>query len=128
MRDNSSYLYSIRQEKIEESVEWLLQESKQFQFDAVAVRGTSGIVAGAILAYELGKVLCVVRKPATEKSHAYSKKVECLGTLKEKFRYIIVDDMRGTGQTCRDIEDALREEDGVKVGILLYHYKFVEKV
>jgi adenine/guanine phosphoribosyltransferase-like PRPP-binding protein len=124
-RGCSSYLNSLKQESIRGSVKWLIKTLKCREFDAVAVRGTSGLVAGSIVAFAMKKVLCVVRK-TTEKSHADTGRiVEIFGTLPTSFRYVIIDDMRATGVTCIAINEAMKEVGGELVYELFYSGRYV---
>jgi hypothetical protein len=99
MSYNSAFLSGDR---INTATEWTkhLIDKNDLKFDAIAVRGISGMIIGAPLAANLGKPLIVVRKPS-EKSHGEPVEVPTL--LPGKFRYIIIDDMIASGETVRSI-------------------------
>jgi adenine/guanine phosphoribosyltransferase-like PRPP-binding protein len=69
----------------------------KYEYDAIAVRGVSGLLLGPALAIATGKSLIVVRKE--ESAHA---KTGVEGDIAAR-RYIIVDDFVDTGETCRTI-------------------------
>ena len=81
-----------------------LKALKTFEFDALACRGVSGLIAAPILAMKLRKNLLIVRK-ADEGSHH----TRCYGAGrlvqgdKAAKRYIIVDDFVSTGETAKTI-------------------------
>ena len=87
-----------------------LKALKTFEFDALACRGVSGLIAAPILAMKLRKNLLIVRK-ADEGSHH----TRCYGAGrlvqgdKAAKRYIIVDDLISTGSTVRAILTAVQE-------------------
>lgn len=92
------------------------------EFDCIAVRGTSGMLIGPTLAYDLNKRLCVVRK-RLQNSHAET----LLETNMHRFdRYIIVDDLIDTGATFREMNGAiLREYPGaIPTAFYLYNTDF----
>jgi hypoxanthine phosphoribosyltransferase len=94
-----------------------IKESR-VEFDAIAVRGNSGVLFGSVLAYELKKPLILVRK---DSSHSMYN-VE--GELNAK-TYLIVDDFTATGNTVRTIIDEIEKfNHAVPVG--LYQYKYPE--
>lgn len=122
---NSGYLNSLRLEAMPLTLRWLREKLTPMTFDAIAVRGTSGLVAGSIIAFDLGKVLCVIRK-VSEKSHAGGKVVEVLGELPDTFTYVIVDDLIGGGGTGRAIQEAMKNEGGTWLGSYYYHSKITK--
>ena len=73
-------------------------------FDAIAVRGTSGLIIGPIVAHLMDKYLIVVRK-TKENSHA-SNLVECPNI--RAGRYIIIDDCIASGNTVNAIVDEVK--------------------
>lgn len=82
----------------------ILKESKillkNVKYDAIAVRGVSGMLFGPLLAYLLKKELIVVRKPkTTEDSHAVYQAESRI----DEGIYIIVDDLMATGHTISSI-------------------------
>lgn len=85
---------------------------KNVQFDAVAVRGVSGMAMGFSIADALGKDIVVVRKG--ENRHSYFN-VEYPERVKT---YVIVDDFIDGGSTVRAITEAM--PDRKCVGIYLY--------
>lgn len=73
-------------------------------FEAIAVRGTSGMLFGPLLAHMTRKRLSVIRKP-NESAHT-SRTLE--GVV-EASRYVIVDDFVSTGQTVSKIVAGMAE-------------------
>jgi adenine/guanine phosphoribosyltransferase-like PRPP-binding protein len=60
----ASHLYdALTPESLRERVDWAKLVLAKYDYDAIAVRGVSGLVYGTALAYALGKNLVVVRKP-----------------------------------------------------------------
>jgi adenine/guanine phosphoribosyltransferase-like PRPP-binding protein len=90
---------------------------RNLKFDAIAVRGISGMLVGSPLAAATESQLIIVRKD-TEKTHSDSK-VEGWG---RKQNILIVDDFIETGETIDQIYESIMEKcDSPKiVGILLY--------
>jgi adenine/guanine phosphoribosyltransferase-like PRPP-binding protein len=89
------------------------------EFDAIAVRGTSGLIIGSILSYLLRKSLVVVRKPyAVESSHKVYD-VEC--PIKNG-SYLIVDDQIATGTTVKAMQKAINEYTTLKFSGYIYTY------
>lgn len=87
------------------------------QCEAIAVRGTSGLLVGPEVAQRLGKPLAVVRK-AGETHHTF-RNVEC---CVPHDRYFIVDDHISTGSTIKTIvEDMARSIQATKpLAVFLY--------
>lgn len=81
-----------------------LKALRTLEFDALACRGVSGLIAAPILALELNKNLLIVRK-SDERSHHNS----CYGDGrlvqgdKAAKRYVIVDDFVSSGETAKTI-------------------------
>ena len=103
----SSYLCkafgSELQTTIKEAIKILKPHLKEF--DAIAVRGNSGVIVGSVVAYLLKKPLIVVRKPkGLEDSHA-SFHVE---SLIETGSYLIFDDQVAGGSTVRTIQKDIK--------------------
>lgn len=92
---HSDYLSKVFvKERRNEAISKMVETLKDLDFDAIAVRGVSGITMGSILAHVLNKELVVVRK-LEEDSHA-SYNAE---TPKEFSKYIVVDDFTCSGET-----------------------------
>jgi orotate phosphoribosyltransferase len=68
---------------------------KNLNFDAIAGIPTGGLIWASLIAYELSKPLCYVRKE--EKGHGTSKIVE--GDLNKESKIIIIDDVATTGSS-----------------------------
>ena len=85
---------------------------RKLEFDFVAVKGISGLTIGPVVAYLLGKGLCVINSEDTPSPH---RKLECIvlrpgsGTQ----RYIIVDDFVDSGRTVKYIKDMLYDMEHV---------------
>lgn len=78
---------------------------RHHQFDAIAVRGVSGMLIGPIVAYLLRKQLIIVRKPKEEEStHAYQH-VECNLT---QGTYVVLDDFVSSGATVKAIVEQMK--------------------
>ena len=88
---------------------------KQFDYDAIACRGVSGLLIAPIMAVRLKKSLLVVRKPH-ENNHS-SQMVEGDAAAK---RYIILDDFTCSGETAKAIKRAIDEfaPEAVCLGVL----------
>lgn len=76
------------------------------RFDSIAVRGISGLLIGAPVSLQLGKVLVVIRKE--DGSHS-SRPVEQMGRMGH--RVLFLDDFVSTGDTRAAVLDAIGEED-----------------
>jgi orotate phosphoribosyltransferase len=105
------------------SAKKVIKKKIGMKFDTIAVTGVSGLVFGTVLAHELKKNLCVVRKQDGSHSHL---KVE--SGQSGQGRYIIVDDLIESGNTIRRINSEIQSSDGkdcpnpsVCVGIYLYN-------
>lgn len=85
---------------------------KKYDYDAIAVRGVSGLLLGPTLAMKCRKSLIVVRKPDED---CHSSNV-CEGDRGTK-RYVIVDDFVDTGSTVTAIMRAVKEWQVKKHGI-----------
>lgn len=120
MPKHSSYLSKITRSALPGTVKWLVQEARVLKFDAIAVRGCSGIVPGTIVAYLLRKPLIIVRKGETSHSDVGPAGAEILcDSLPLKFTYVVIDDTRATGATIKAIRTALSTK-GTYLGTLLY--------
>jgi orotate phosphoribosyltransferase len=120
MAVKSGYLHSVLDPKLlpkTARVATKFLKTKKDSFDAIAIRGVSGVMLGAILSVRLNKPLLVVRK--AEQSHSnYDVEGE-----KDFGRYIIVDDTICSGHTVNTIVDNIKDfnEKGRLEGILLYN-------
>jgi hypoxanthine phosphoribosyltransferase len=98
---NSCFLDLHR--KVKETVTKLLPcESR---FEAIAVRGTSGLLVGPMVASILDKPWCIIRKPG-DGTHSDHKVVEGWTGFKT---YLIIDDLIATGGTIRLIQKTLAD-------------------
>ena len=79
------------------------------RFDAIAVRGISGLLVGVPLALRLDKQLIVVRKPKDDTHSPYMVEGYAAGE-----RYLIVDDFVSTGATVKEIQKALKTDENFK--------------
>lgn len=81
------------------------------KFDAIAVRGVSGLIIGAPLAYLLNKPLIVVRKPYEVKdgnSHSLIL-VESNYSDTSRFSWIFLDDCIGGGSTRKFVKEGVEK-------------------
>ena len=69
------------------------------EFDVIVCTGVSGLLMGPSIADAINKPFCVIRKDG-DSTHS-STKIE--GYIKDKTRYIIVDDFMETGTTIENI-------------------------
>jgi adenine/guanine phosphoribosyltransferase-like PRPP-binding protein len=85
-----------------------LKTLKEYEdtFDAIAIRGTSGLLFGPPLTMMLKKSLIVVRKPKAQESSHSSHEVE---TNLTKGTYLIVDDCIGGGSTIKAIGSGIKK-------------------
>ena len=92
---------------------------KQIDFDTIVVRGVSGLIIGPIVAYIMGKKLCVIRKKE-ENSHAHHD-VEYETVIG---RYVILDDLMASGKTVevilKEIGQTSASIGATWVGLYLY--------
>lgn len=118
---HSNYLRHITNETIHDTVKWLVKTIRSrpngLNYDAIAVRGFSGTIPGAIVAYLLKKPLIFVRKTTSGGSHG--RGVEILGAITNPYTYIWIDDQISSGGTKRSLQGALTQ--GKCVGELLYN-------
>ncbi len=93
------------------SLDRSIMETKKFlrsirhDFDAIVVRGMSGVTVGAILAYQWKKQLVIVRKES-DTTHGVPIEGKNLVDL-HSVRYIILDDFTSSGTTMREMLTAL---------------------
>jgi adenine/guanine phosphoribosyltransferase-like PRPP-binding protein len=84
-------------------------DKKELDLKAIAVRGMSGCLIAGLISVLTDLPIILVRKPK-EESHSYMN-VEYIESLNAfSASYCIVDDLIGSGNTCRLIEDAVRKE------------------
>ena len=93
---------SFDKKKRKEIVARVVKELRDVDFDALAVRGVSGLILAPIVAYLLDKYVIVVRKPSVN-SHA-SESVESPITAG---KYVIFDDFVSSGATARAIKEEI---------------------
>jgi adenine/guanine phosphoribosyltransferase-like PRPP-binding protein len=116
----ASYLTTMmdpatRDAKVRQTIEFL----QRHEFDALAVRGLSGLIIAPIVADRMNKTLLIVRKPK-DTNHSY-RKVE--GDYGAK-RYIILDDLVSSGDTVRAIEAAIRKDVPTALCLGVYQYLY----
>jgi adenine/guanine phosphoribosyltransferase-like PRPP-binding protein len=98
-------------------------------FDAIIVRGISGIVVGAPVALIMGKTLVVVRKE-DESSHDQTGNVIGKGDLNATSRLLFLDDLISSGSTRRECERAIapveheNEEYNEEFGRVVAYYVY----
>jgi hypothetical protein len=125
--DYLTYCFRDLDARVERSVMRLKPDAERFE--AIVVRGMSGLIVGPMVASRLKKPWCVVRKPG-EGTHSDHKAVEGWHNFRS---YIIVDDLIASGGTVRLIQKTIREsalaslnkwERGVPecVGYYLYNH------
>lgn len=100
-----------------------IHQSK-IDFDTIAVTGISGITVGLPASLRLNKQITIIRKEG-EKNHSWHKYEGLYG----EFRYIIVDDGIGSGNTVKSIGEVLRNEsrenNPILKGIFLYNQQAI---
>lgn len=75
-------------------------------FDAIAIRGMSGLIIGGVVSVMTKLPLIAVRK--RESTHSAYEDVEYSSELsEEEFDYCIIDDLVATGKTIRTIADVV---------------------
>jgi len=109
----------LKGKQISKAVATAEKRLQGIQFDAIAVRGNSGLLIGAPLAAHLNKNIMIVRKKG-ERSHSM-RDVE--GWQHARQRVLLVDDFIETGSTLkymyRKIMDYCVEPE--VVGVYLYN-------
>lgn len=91
------------------------------KYDAIVVRGMSGVLVGVPAALRLRKHLMVVRKPG-ESTHDNRRIIN----YSPGKRWIFLDDFTNTGETLKRCQEAMSDEGtwgggaGVYVGAYLY--------
>jgi len=91
----------VYREIVKESISLI----KHLSFDAIAGIPTGGLIWASLIAYELSKPLCYVRKE--EKGHGTSKILE--GDLNKGSKVIIIDDVATTGSSILYAAEKLME-------------------
>jgi hypothetical protein len=91
------------------------------RFDALVVRGVSGVAVGAPVSIRLGVPLLVVRKPGETKHCGLD--VIGLHVMDPRFRWIHLDDFSDTGATERECQWSVRQThpSAQQVGSFFYH-------
>lgn len=95
----------IQVDKLRETVAKACRVLANYEYDAIAARGVSGLLILPALALAVNKTMIVVRKSKNETSHSFNL-VE--GDQAAR-RYIIADDLVDTGATAKAITEAIRE-------------------
>lgn len=90
--------------KREEIIKKCVKELRGYEFDALAVRGVSGLIVGPVVAYLLKKHVIVVRKPNNVESSHASQTIE---SPINSGVFIIFDDFVGSGRTAVAILEAV---------------------
>mgnify|MGYP000376143178 CR=1 FL=1 len=105
------------------SLKWLVAKlvrmlkKKEFadKFDGIAISGYSMSLLSPIVAYKLGKDVCVVPKAAERRNSSW----EAEG--KHSMRWLVIDDLVSSGSTLKRIDNAVKTIDGEIVGVILWH-------
>jgi adenine/guanine phosphoribosyltransferase-like PRPP-binding protein len=96
---------------------------RKLKFDAIVVTGLSGAGVGFPVSYKTGLPVIYIRK---SRVYTHGEDIEgIVGNLKNKrlLKYIILDDLIGTGKTVKKIMRKMQKEIRSEcVGILLYCY------
>jgi adenine/guanine phosphoribosyltransferase-like PRPP-binding protein len=108
MSRHSSYLSHIfgSVNELENTVAYTVKQASKKRFDAIAVRGVSGITIGSIVAYAMKKPLVVVRKPK-DGSHGECK---AEGLPNGPCTYLVIDDFISSGHTVASIVQEIHDE------------------
>lgn len=81
-------------------------------FDAILVRGMSGVAGGSLIAYMLDKPLCILRKQSDTQTHG--GRFECPSGYYDKVdRLLFVDDFCSTGKTVESVIEDLKAHDAM---------------
>jgi adenine/guanine phosphoribosyltransferase-like PRPP-binding protein len=116
----SSYLHAaLDPKKFPKTIRRMTKflKARQHEFDAIAVRGVSGVLVGGPLSLRLRKPLIVVRKKEDNSHSCYRIEGDKTAT-----RYVIIDDLIASGRTVKHIIDGMKDFNGGRlVGILLYN-------
>jgi adenine/guanine phosphoribosyltransferase-like PRPP-binding protein len=98
-----------------------LDQLAKLKFDAIAVRGLSGVSFGSIIADRLDCDLVVVRKEEDMQLHTSHANRQVEGPTGE-FSYVIIDDFVASGGTLRQIRDRMwySRPNAKCVGVYLY--------
>lgn len=119
----AGHLYaSLSPDTRRETVKQVIRCLSPLDFDAIAIRGLSGLLIAPIVAMEMNKTLLVVRKP-DEKCHS-SKRIE--GDYNTR-RYVILDDFISSGSTVYAIYDEIKERLPSAHCIGVFEYNLVSE-
>lgn len=86
------------------------------RFDSIAVQGLSGVTVGLLAARQIGKPLCIVRKPG-ESSHSGDSTVNAQHMGE---RALFLDDFISGGDTRDRVKSAVEANGATLVGSLEY--------
>lgn len=105
----------LEKDRIKYAVPRICAVLRKHRFESIAVQGMSGATIGSIVAYELGKTICLVRK-MNDPSHGVDHHrllhptasffVE--GDVAVK-RYVILDDFISSGDTVLNIIESMKD-------------------
>lgn len=94
--------------------------ARQDEFEAIVVRGTSGLLIGPTVALRLRKPLLVARKQ-NDNSHAngvlHEQLINC---MRVSMRTLFFDDLRSSGKTEREVGELVREAGGEITHVFMY--------
>lgn len=100
-------------------------EAEKLDFDAIAVRGTSGLLVGPMIAAMMNKSLVVVRKPNDGSHSGYEVEGASVASSahSEPLRYIIVDDLVCSGSTVQTIVNGvMQHNEGRALCVAMFTY------
>ena len=105
------------------SLKWLVEKlvrmlkNKKFadKFDGIAVSGYSMSLLSPIVAYKLGKDVCVVPKDNERRNSGWKAEG------KHSMRWLVIDDLVCSGRTLERINHAVKDIDGEIAGVILWH-------
>lgn len=97
---------SFDKEKRRKIAKRVVKELKNVEFDALAVRGVSGLIMAPIIAYLLNKHVIVVRKPKSEEHSHANVLVE---SPIDSGTYIVFDDFVSCGTTAHTIMNEIKK-------------------
>jgi adenine/guanine phosphoribosyltransferase-like PRPP-binding protein len=123
--DHVSHLKVLRNDEWLENVEKCVAGLKPIseQFDAIAVRGLSGLLLVSAVAAKLDKTVIVVRKRQEVQNRDCHSHNFCEGDRGAR-TYIILDDFIDTGATAQAIAEEIREwaPQAKPVGVFRYYW------
>jgi len=105
-------------QKLRDTIVLAQRELANVEFDTIAFTGLSGSLFGPVLAYVMGKEIIAVRKQG-EPNHS-GRDAEGHAAAK---RVLIVDDFVSSGNTLRNIDQAVRAltfQNAKIIGVYLY--------